>query len=117
MQKVFRRMQSWNICLTQRGVQTEFIVITGEPFLCPPSIVAPFFNQIHFLILVLANISAEHATLSLACDRVSSVNGAAPHVSDSVGVDLWLCIFLHNKWVIRRDTVRGTIVIVVHINS
>lgn len=103
--------------LTQGRVQTEFLIITGEPFLCPPSIVASFFNQIHFLKLVLADISTEHPTLSVACDWVPSVNGASPHVPDTIGVDLWLCVFLPNERVIRWDTVGGTVIIVVYIDS
>lgn len=47
-----------------------------------------FDNEVHLFVLVLANIATEHPASAHLGDGVAAVDGAAPHVANTVGINL-----------------------------
>lgn len=47
-----------------------------------------FDNEVHFFVFVLAHIATEHPPSAQLGDGVAAVDGATPHVANSVGINL-----------------------------
>lgn len=47
-----------------------------------------FNNKVHLFEFVLAHITTEHPASALASSGVTTVNGAPPHVADSISINL-----------------------------
>lgn len=108
----------WSKKLTQRGILAQFDVIALKALLRSPPIVSSVHNNVNFFISVLTNVSTEYTTPAVAAHRVSTVYGASPHVSDPVCKDLWPCIWVSKKRVVRGDSVLpSSVVTPIHVNA
>lgn len=104
--------------LTQWGVVAQFEVVTLKTLLRSPPIVPSVHDNVNFFISVLTNISAEYTTFAVAAYRVTAIHGAPPHVSDPIGKDLWSCVWVSEKGIVRRDPVHFPPgVISIHVNA
>lgn len=104
--------------LTQGRVVAQFQIIALKPLLGPPAVVSSFHDDVNLLVAVLTHISTEDPPPAVTGHRVSTVHGAAPHVSHPVGVHLRSGARVTDEWVIRWDPVPPpTGVTSIHINA
>lgn len=106
-----------NSLLTKRGVATQPVVIAGEALLGSPAIVATLDDEVHLFKLVLPHVPAEQSATALPGDGVAPVDGAAPHVTHPVGIDLRQRALLPQERIVRRDAVGFHVIVVVHIET
>lgn len=92
--------------LTEGRVVAQFQIVTLEALLGSPAVVSSFFYNVDFLVAVLANVSTEDPSSAVSAHLVSTVNRAAPHVSDAIGINLRASIWISHKGVIWGDPVR-----------
>lgn len=102
--------------LTQGRIGAKFFIVTAEPFPRPPAVIFPFLHDVDFFVFILPHISTEEPPLPLLGLRVTPVERAAPHVPDSVGVDLGASRGVADEGVVRGDSVQRPPVVVVHID-
>ena len=105
----------------------EMLQLTGElvaltppetlvTLVSSPSIVASNFNDVNLFKLVLTHVATKDTPPSVASFPVSPVHRAPPRIAQAVSIDLWPCVGLSNKWIVRRCGIRCTLSGVASIN-